>query len=56
MLNITTSDIISLRQKSMELALQISNNNTANTDTAKILQDAETIYNWITKDKEAAQP
>lgn len=57
MLNIADTEIVALRQKSIELALQMPTNNpsnTANATTLKVLDDAKYIFDWIVKDKENA--
>lgn len=57
MLNIADTEIVALRQKSIELALQMPTNspaNAANATTLKVLDDAKYIFDWIVKDKESA--
>jgi hypothetical protein len=56
--NISDTEVRALRQKAIELALEVPINNPQNTatvNTASVLEDAQTIYNWITQNKEAAQ-
>lgn len=55
MANLSDTETRALRQRSIELALEVPTNNpdnTATVNTETILADAQTIFNWITKEKE----
>ncbi len=57
--NLSDTETRALRQRAIELALEVPTNNPENTarvNTETILADADTIFNWITKDKEPIQP